>query len=208
MLAKDLFLRNYYFKNDYLLIKLRYKAYILVMVIKSKNEFFQIIYFFKKCLCKQKFWKFPNLPIKYKHKQKTSFKLRKYTFLNYFIQHTKFHMGLWSSLKYCDVTKNGAKTGFSLITHDRHVKNITAQLIHYLGILTHLLRYYTISSYLASFFSSLMLLSNLYLEWIALHCSCGLLYFLFLFYFIYSFILLLIFVCIIIYFFFLSFSFY
>ena len=54
--------------------------------------------------------------------------------------------GLWSSLKYCDFTKNGGKTGFSLITHDTRVKNITARLILYLGILARLLNYCRINS--------------------------------------------------------------
>ena len=42
--------------------------------------------------------------------------------------------------------KNGAKSGFLLITHDRHVKNITARLILYLDINTRLLSYHTINS--------------------------------------------------------------
>ena len=58
--------------------------------------------------------------------------------------------------------KKGAKTGCSLITHDRHVKNITARLNLYLGILTRLLSYYTINSVeqlFSNFFSSLIPLS-------------------------------------------------
>ena len=42
-----------------------------------------------------------------------------------------------------DVTKNGAKTGFSPITQERHVKN-NARLILYLDIITCILRYFSL----------------------------------------------------------------
>ena len=39
-----------------------------------------------------------------------------------------------------------AQRGFSLINYERHVKNIKAQLIFYLGIITRVLSYHTTNS--------------------------------------------------------------
>ena len=110
--------------------------------------------------------------------KKFYFTLLKYLFLNYFIRHAKFHIhtffikrdiGLRSSLKYCDVTKNGEKTGFSPITHDMHVKIITARMIRYLGIITRLLRHHTIYS-VQQLFSKLFFILNAVEQGAVLFC--------------------------------------
>ena len=67
-----------------------------------------------------------------------------------------FDQNILSTLKICEVTKMARKTEFLLITNylQSNMKNLTALLILYLGIIMHLLRYYTLN-YVKQLFSKL-----------------------------------------------------